>query len=112
MRKGDLVKLSPAVVHLAGERLWTSYSAYRPTTVAEQTAWYESDASKGLDSAGESKLPPQAVRVEVPFNAVLVVERARCRVRLGWGNPTPGMAKVMLPTGETAYIAREKLVLV
>ena len=112
MRKGDLVKLSPSIVNHAAERLRTAYTAYRPTTAAEQTAWYESDASKGLNSAGESKLPPQAVRVEVPFDAVLLVERARCRVRLGWGNPTPGMTKVMLPTGETAYINRNELVLV
>lgn len=111
MRKGDLVKLSPSVVNRAENRLQTSYAASRPTTATEQAAWYESDASKGLNSAGESKLPPQAVRVEVPFDAVLLVERARCRVRLGWGNPTPGMTKVMLPTGETAYIDRDELVL-
>ena len=110
MRKGDLVKLSPSIVNRAAERLRTSYAAYRPTTAGEQAAWYESDASRGLDSAGESKLPPQAKKVEVPFDSVLVVERARCRVRLGWGNPTPGMTKVMLPTGETVYIDRTHLV--
>lgn len=112
MRKGDLVKLSPSIVDRVAGRMRTSYSAYRPTTAAEQAAWYESDLSKGLNSAGESKLPPTAKKVEVPLDAFLVVERARCRVRLGWGNPTPGMTQVMLPNGETAFIDRKHLVVV
>ena len=112
MRKGDLVKLSPSIVDRVAGRMRTTYAAARPTTPDEQAAWYESDAAKGMTSSGESKLPPQVVKVPVPLDAFLVVERARCRVRLGWGNPTPGMTQVMLPNGETAFIDRKHLVVV
>ena len=84
--------------------------SHRPVTREETAAWYESDASKGMTSGGDTKLPPQSVRIKISADDVLVVERARCRVRLGWGNPTPGMAKVLNPvTGESAYIKRELL---
>jgi hypothetical protein len=41
---------------------------------------------------------------------VYTVLRARCRVRLGWGNPTPGLAKILCTeTGEETYVKRELL---
>ena len=123
MRKGNLVKLNPATCFTTksggGLRFpLTNYAcdearvvyAGRPVTSEETAAWYDSDASKGMNSAGESKLPPQSVSIKISADDVLVIERARCRVRLGWGNPTPGMAKVLNPaTGESAYIKRELL---
>ena len=109
MRKGDLVKLNV-------DRCFTTDNGFvrasRPTTTAEVEAWYNSDASKGMNSAGESKLPPRSVTVTIHRDDILVLERARCRVALGWGNPRPGMAKVMLPCGETAYLKRELLIAV
>ena len=123
MRKGNLVKLNPATCFTTksggGLRYpLTNYAcddarvvyAGRPVTREETAAWYESDASKGMTSGGDTKLPPQSMRIKISADDVLVVERARCRVRLGWGNPTPGMAKVLNPvTGESAYIKRELL---
>ena len=82
----------------------------RPTTSEEQAAWYDTDAAKGMDSAGESKLPPQSCAVTLRRDRVYTVLRARCRVRLGWGNATPGLAKILCTeTGEETYIKRELL---
>ena len=82
----------------------------RPVTQEETDAWYDSDASKGMNSAGETKLPPQSRWVTLHRGRTYQVLRARCRVRLGWGNPTPGMAKILCTeTGEEAYIKRELL---
>ena len=82
----------------------------RPVTSEETEAWYNSDASKGMDSAGESKLPPQSAFVLLHRDRVYQVLRARCRVRLGWGNPTPGMAKILCTeTGEETYVRRRHL---
>ena len=80
----------------------------RPCTQEEQRAWYDSDASKGMDSAGESKLPPQSRLVHLRRDRVYTVLRARAAVRLGWGNKTGGLAKILCTeTGEETYIKRE-----
>ena len=82
----------------------------RPVTPEETAAWYDSDASKGMDSAGESKLPPQSYTIALQRDRVYTVLRARCRVRLGWGNPTPGMAMILCTeTGESTYVKRDLL---
>ena len=123
MRKGDLVTLNEAVCFTSENGGLRRYPmgtsgaddkrivrASRPTTGEEQREWYDSPESKGMNSAGESKLPPQSVGVTIYADRKYVVERARCRVRLGWGNPTPGMAKILCTsTGEIAYIKREYL---
>ena len=82
----------------------------RPVTPEETTAWYASDASKGMTDAGESKLPPRSAYVPLHQDRIYQVLRARCQVLLGWGNPTPGMAKILCTeTGEETYIKRELL---
>jgi hypothetical protein len=79
----------------------------RPTTAEDKAEWYLSDDSKGMTDAGETKLPPQSARVLLYRNRTYQVLRARCRVRLGWGNPTPGLAKILCTeTGEETYINR------
>jgi len=133
MRKGSLVKLSKScfTTRNGGSRdypLSNSYhdergevQASRPTTSEERAGWrkdlndeiaaapQEERFAIACDSAGESRLAPRCVTVTIHRDDVLVVERARCRVSLGWGNPTPGLAKVMLPNGEEAYLKRELL---
>ena len=140
MRKGSLVKLNPDkcfTTDNGGKRgrwnpLGNSYedeqgivSASRPTTGTEQEAWrtekyqaIKEARAKGEpvfgiahDDAGESRLAPRSVTVNIHRDDLLVVERARCQVSLGWGKPTPGMAKVMLPNGEDAYLKRELLII-
>ena len=82
----------------------------RPITPEERTAWYNSDDSKGMNSAGETRLPPTTTYMELHRDRTYQVLRARCRVQLGWGKPTAGMAKVLCTqTGEETYIKRELL---
>ena len=121
MKKGDLVRLNKnkCFTKSAGGELrfpHTNYysdengiiCSYRPITEQETREWYDSDASKGMNSAGESKLPPQCVSVNLFRENVYTVLRARCRVRLGWGNPATGMCKIMCSeTGEITYVKRD-----
>jgi hypothetical protein len=82
----------------------------RPCTREETEAWYASDASKGMTSGGDTKLPPQSSTVLIRRGQTYQVLRARCRVRLGWGNPTGGMAKILCTeSGEETYIKRQLL---
>jgi hypothetical protein len=120
IKKGCLVRLNvkkcftktmgggleyPMTNYLNDER--GTVESHRPVTSEETASWYDSDASKGMDSAGESKLPPQSAYVLLHRDQVYQVLRARCRVRLGWGNPTPGMTKILCTeTGEETYIKR------
>ena len=120
IRKGCLVRLNkevcftkrngggrdyPMINGLNDDR--GTVEARRPVTAAETAEWYASDASKGMTSAGETKLPPQCTHVLLYSDRVYTVLRARARVRLGWGNPTPGMTKLQCThTGEEAYIKR------
>ena len=119
--KGTLVRLNPNVCFTekqgGGRRFpLTNYhndergtvESARPVTAEETAAWYDSDASKGMDSAGESKLPPQAYTVLLHRDRVYTVLRARASVRLGWGNKTGGLAKILCTeTGEETYVKRD-----
>lgn len=128
MRKGDLVKLRPDDPEIARALEWQSgkkeYMGSRPTTSEEQHEWRESKyqaireaSEKGedtfhiaFDDGGESRLPPRTVSVPLPIDRIYVVERARCRVALGWGNLTGGMTRILdTQSGEHAYVAREML---
>ena len=99
----------------------------RPTTPEEQANWRKElrqelkDAVLAgedtwhitMDSAGESRLPPQARYIPLYRDRTYQVLRARCRVRLGWGNPTPGLTKVLCThTGEETYVKRELIELI
>ena len=125
MRKGDLVMLNVDkcfTMKYGGKRTFplTNHHedssgyvvGYRPTTDAEKESWYASDSSNGMNEAGESKLPPMSFAVKIAKSDVLIVERARCRISLGWGKPYTGMVKLMLPNGEHAYLKRDRVVVV
>jgi len=112
MKKGDLVTfIKDSHNATRSYRRGTNvYYASRPITADECAEWYGSESSKGIDSAGESKLPPTSVNVELNRSGCYLVEKARCRVRLGWGNPTPGMTKIKcLKTGRIAFVDRTHL---
>ena len=128
MKKGDLVKLradSPEIERLMGWGMRNeAYMASRPTTPEEQEEWrvqkrndikraQERDEDTfhiAFNDAGESRLAPRSVSVPLPVDGIYIVERARCRVKLGWGNPTGGMTRILnTKTGEHAYVAREML---
>tara|TARA_Y100000310_G_scaffold206625_1_gene207032 strand:+ start:1417 stop:1785 length:369 start_codon:yes stop_codon:yes gene_type:complete len=110
-RKGDLVQLHEDRCRKVGSLRQQEAAAFpgrRPTTHEEQHAWYKTDAAKGMNDAGESKLPPQSAVVWLDYGRAYEVVRARCRVRLGYGNPVPGMISVRCTkTGEVGYLKRE-----
>ncbi len=106
MRKGNIVRLS--------ERVRGPNHVTRPTTWEEKQAWRESPESKGMNSAGETKLPPQIVCIEIEADELLVVEKARCAPVLGWSK-RPGMTQVRIVTGENigkvGFVRRDQLVI-
>ena len=126
MKKGDLVKLrpdDPEIERLMGWGMGNeAYMASRPTSPEEQEEWRvqkRNDIKRAIEreedtfhiafnDAGESRLAPRSVSVALPVDGIYIVERARCRVSLGWGNPTPGLTKVLCThTGEETYVRRE-----
>ena len=128
MKKGDLVRLRPDDPEIVRLLEWPlgkkEFLASRPSTSEEREQWRKQkqndieEARKAgkdtfsiaFDDGGESRLPPQSVSIPLPVDRFYVIERARCRVRLGWGNPTGGMARILdTQNGEHAYVAREML---
>ena len=123
MRKGDLVRLNVDICFTEASGVKRRYpqSNYyrderglveggRPTTPEERASWYASDASKGMTSAGETKLPPQSIVMHLHKDRLYTVLRARARVRLGWGNAKGGYTKVLCTvTGEEVYVKRNLL---
>jgi hypothetical protein len=105
MRKGDNVRLRADLTDRARH-------GQRPTTEEEVEAWYASDDSKGMDCAGETKLPPQvAYHLIVPGREYLV-KRARCRPRLGYYD-VPGMALLLCPVTDVEfYVHRDNVTVV
>ena len=85
--------------------------ALRPITEDEQREWYQSDASKGMNDAGETRLPPQSVSVALHRDALYTVLRGRASVRLSYGNKTPRLVGVLhTESGYTVYVKRGLLI--
>ena len=108
MRKGNVVRINNG--------MWTNQAELlRPTTWEEKEAWRESPESKGMNSAGETKLPPQIVSTYIKGDTLMVVEKARCAPLLGWYKYN-GMTKVKVISGENVgkigYIKRDQLAIV
>ena len=122
MRKNDLVRLNAAVCFTTrngGKRDYPLSNSLNDTngtvegtrlaTSQDVEAWRNSDASKGIDCAGESKLPPTAYGVLLHRDRVYTLLRARCRPQWSYRSH-PGMALVLCTvTGNEAYIKRELL---
>jgi hypothetical protein len=137
LKKGCLVRLDPKKCFTAehgGELRYPltnglndkrgTVESYRPTTHEEQSDWREQKRRDiqaaavagedtfhiAFDSAGEPRLPPQATYILLHRDRTYQVIRARCRVRLGWGNPTPGLTKIICThSGEETYVQSELL---
>jgi hypothetical protein len=106
LRKNGLAKLNPA------PREWGArarFEGMRKLTEAELRAWYDSPESKGMNSAGETKLPPNRVSVKLEPGTIVTVVRARCNFQAGWARPVPKCAQVLLPSGEIVFVRREFL---
>lgn len=76
--KGNAVKVRE------GRQFQPNY-VWRRLTAEEQAEWRASDASKGMDSAGESLLCPRDVSMK-PGDQLFKVVRARARTTRGWSD--------------------------
>jgi hypothetical protein len=136
MRKGDTVKFNKDHPKIQREIEFIEWAdvgckqeertlrTWRPSTDTERNEWRERRREAiaaaielgedtfhiAFDCAGESRLPPRTTQVAMPLDGEFIVERARCRVSLGYSNPEPGMARILNPeTGEHSFVKRELL---
>ena len=79
--------------------------AWRPVNEKELDAWYASDASKGMNCAGESKLPPRDTYFDVEGGTIVHILKARVKARRGYRFVSNCM-EVMLPSGEAVYVEK------
>lgn len=122
MKKGNFVELDPETCftkdnggglqfplthYLNDER--GVVEGYRHTTQKEIQDWEDSPESKGMNCAGESKLPPLFAIEEVQKGEIMLIERARCRMSFGYGNPTGGWAKVKKINSDTIFYVKRHL---
>ncbi len=127
MRKGDQIKLIGRYPSCGREGI-VRYSwprIYRHTTEEEVQAWYDSPESKGMNCAGETKLPPTCTRVGFiggwlnrPSRTIAIWEnvktsddtftvvRARCAPTLGYTKSTKMALVRNNRTGEEGYVKR------
>jgi hypothetical protein len=130
MHKGNQVKLigkypfcgREGIVKYCWERI------YRHTTAEEVQAWRDSPESKGMNSAGETKLPPRVARVEYDGGTIhrpnltitkdeltklsddtFTVVRARCAPILGYHKYSKMTLLRNNRTGEEGYIRRDSV---
>ena len=74
----------------------------------EAIAKGEDTFSINFNDAGESRLPGVSVLVDIPAGRVYEVLRARCRAYLSYGNPTPGLMKLLdTQSGREIYVKRD-----
>ena len=79
----------------------------------EARARGEDAFSINFNDAGESRLPGVSVLVDIPAGRVYEVLRSRCRARLSYGNPTPGLMKLLdTHSGREVYVKRDYMELV
>ena len=108
MKKNDIVKIKPA------RSDWdvVGPSLIRSTTAEEVEEWYTSPESKGMDSAGESKLPPCIAYIDISLDDFMIVVRARCAPQLGYHKRSK-MTKVQVISGQSigciGYVPRRQL---
>ena len=126
MRKGDQAKLIGKHPYIGGDGT-VNYSwekVYRHVTQEEVEAWYDSPESKGMNSAGESKLPPRIAVVcydggtlsQIDWhqsgdnvklsNDTFTIVRSRCAPILGYHKCSKMALIRNNRTGEEGYIQR------
>ncbi len=80
---------------------------WRPVTAEETAEWYASPESKGMDCAGESKLPPRSV-YRRDTSGTYTVTRARVNAPRGWGS-LPKCSEIMDLDGVLWFCRRRDL---
>ena len=99
MKKGNKVELKQGLGYYDKHLI-------RATTISETTAWRNSPDSKGINCAGETKLPPYSTAMPVEEGDTLTVIRSRCAPRFGWHSYTKMTLVRNERTGEEGYIKR------
>jgi len=85
------------------------YEMWRKTTAEELQAWRDSDASKGMDCAGETKLHSGTTyRQGTTPDEVFKIVRARVKARQGW-NDIAGCAVVEDADGTQWFVKRSHI---
>ena len=135
IRKGSLVRVNEAAcftVENGGEREWPLTTGRndenrviqgRYIRTAEDDRKWREDKRKATEEAiaagedpfsinfndaGESRLPGVSVMIDIPAGRVYEVLRARCRAHLSYGNPTPGLMKILdTEIGREIYVSRD-----
>ena len=135
IRKGDLVRVNEAACFTTengGAREWPMTTGRNDKnrviqgryirTAEDDRKWREEKRkateaaiaageetfSINFNDAGESRLPGVSVIVDIPAGRVYEVLRARCRASLSYGNPTPGLMKILdTELGREIYVKRE-----
>jgi hypothetical protein len=128
VRKGRQVKIKGSHPYCGQDGIikYTWPRVYRHITDEERKAWYDSDASKGMNCAGETKLPPTTVGVsyeggtrpvgkpgagmEKDSDDTFTVVKARCAPTLGYRKQPKSALIRNNRTGEEGYIKRLWLV--
>ena len=80
---------------------------WRSVTAEERAAWYASPDSRGLDCAGESKLPPMSV-YRRDTSGTYTVTRARVNAPRGW-HSVPKCSEIMDTDGAHWFCRRGDL---
>ena len=128
MRKGNQVKIRGTAPFCGREGI-VKYSwprIYRHLTAEEVSEWYDSPASKGMNSAGETKLPPTCKGVSFEGGTLnrpnltisqdeatklsddtFTVIRARCAPVIGYYKQPKSTLVRNNRTGEEGYIRRD-----
>jgi hypothetical protein len=112
MKKGNQVKLKGTnpytnLTNLRGSIEYSYGTILRHITEEEVQEWRDSPSSKGINSAGELKLPPTCAVVEAdPVNDIFTVVRARCAPMLYYRKQTKSALIRNNRTGEEGYIER------
>ena len=128
MRKGSQVKIKGLYPSFGRDGIIT-YSwprIYRHVTAEEVQAWRDSDASKGMNCAGETKLPPTCVQLsyeggerragqpgggmEKSSDDTFTVVKSRCAPILGYRKQPKSTLVRNNRTGEEGYVKRMWLV--
>ena len=128
MKKGNQVKIVGKHSYCGRDGIvkYDWRDMYRHTTAEEVQAWRDSPESKGMNSAGETKLPPRCVRVKYNGGTIyrpnltitpaeriklsedtFTVVRARCAPILGYHKHSRMTLVRNNRTGEEGYIRRD-----
>ena len=109
IKKGDLVRLVEDFrkgYDVGMYQLFPKPCIERHITPEEVQEWRRSPESKGLDCAGESKLPPMVVDLEYDVYDTFTVVRARCAPKLGYYKKPKRTQVMNNRTCEIGYIER------